>query len=466
MKIAAFSVVLFVANSISLGSIFCNAFSPTSVTWRMAGIAKNQHLEKNTACFFANHDEDQHEKHNILAQIGKGVASAALALSLSFNAMGPIQTVEPAFASDGKSIALCLLNKCKLPLAKCITNPNCLANVVCINLCNGKDDETGCQIKCGDKFDNPVIGEFNKCAVSDMECVPRRADDGSYPIPSDDKMVKSLDTKIWNGKWFITAGQNELFDIFPCQVHFFTETAPGKFYGKLNWRIIEPDGEYFTRDAIQAFVQDPQNPAHLINHDNEYLHYQDDWYVIDYEYDNNKDGVPPFVFVYYRGSNDAWDGYGGAVVYTRDSKLPPELIPRLKIAAQKANNWDWDKDFTLTDNTCTEITEGDRVMMREKFAGKVALQTEKQLQAAAVKVRNNASNNVKAQKLFIEDELGQAEKAAETLATKSIEFEKEIVKDVVKVEKEIVDDISKVEKEIVKDVEEVEKEVIGIFQRK
>ena len=105
-------------------------------------------------------------------------------------------------------------------------------------------------------------------------------------------------------------------------------------------------------------------------------------------------------------------------------------------------------------------------MMREQFAGNVALQTEKQLQAAAVKVRNNASNNVKAQKLFIEDELGQAEKAAETLAAKTIDFEKEIVKDVVNVEKEIVEDITKVEKEIVKDVEEVEKEVIGIFKRK
>ncbi len=59
----------------------------------------------------------------------------------------------------------------------------------------------------------------------------------------------------------------------PNQVHFFTVTN-GKLYGKLNWRITEPDGEFFTRDTVQRFVQDPEKPAILYNHDNEYLHYQ------------------------------------------------------------------------------------------------------------------------------------------------------------------------------------------------
>lgn len=44
--------------------------------------------------------------------------------------------------------------------------------------------------------------------------------------------------------------------------------------GKLNWRIKEPDGEFFTRDVVQTFSQDPENPAHLVNKDNEYLHYR------------------------------------------------------------------------------------------------------------------------------------------------------------------------------------------------
>eukprot|EP00804_Cyclotella_cryptica_P029013 CCRYP_005215-RA/>CCRYP_005215-RA protein AED:0.30 eAED:0.30 QI:0/-1/0/1/-1/1/1/0/268 len=162
-----------------------------------------------------------------------------------------------------------------------------------------------------------------------------KPDDGSYPVPPKEVLVQSFDTKLWNGRWYITAGQNKLFDTFPCQVHFFTETAPGKFFGKLNWRIEEPDGEFFTRDALQRFVQDPANPAHLINHDNEYLHYKDDWYIVDYAADDNKEGVPPFAFVYYRGENDAWVGYGGAVIYTRDSKLPESLLP-LREAAKKS----------------------------------------------------------------------------------------------------------------------------------
>mmetsp|Transcript_16331 Transcript_16331/g.23147 ORF Transcript_16331/g.23147 Transcript_16331/m.23147 type:complete len:477 (-) Transcript_16331:86-1516(-) len=389
---------------------------------------------------------------DIFERVGKIAASSLLAVTLSFSAFTApfpngevISTVPSAQAADGAAIGLCLLKKCRLPLAKCITNPNCLANVICINTCNGKEDEEGCQVECGNTFENDVVGEFNKCAVSDMSCVPQKQDDGSYPVPANDVLVQKFDTKLWNGRWYITAGQNKLFDIFDCQVHFFTETEPGKFFGKLNWRIEEPDGEFFTRDAIQEFYQDPKQPAHLINHDNDYLHYQDDWYIIDYAEDDNKEGVPPFAFVYYRGENDAWVGYGGVVVYTRDSKLPESLLPRLREAAKKVN-FDFDKDFELTDNTCKTMEKGEEIVLREKFAGKMAIQTEKQLQQQAVLARTAASNAVST-------EINVAEKAI-------VDFEKEIAKDVLSVEKEIVKDVVNLEKEVVKDVVNIEKEVV------
>lgn len=214
-------------------------------------------------------------------------------------------------------------------------------------------------------------------------------------------------------------------------MHFFTETEPGKFFGKLNWRVSEPDGEFFTRDALQEFYQDPKDPSHLINHNNEYLHYKDDWWVIDYEYDNNDKGLPPFAFVYYRGSNDAWDGYGGVVVYTRAAALPTELIPRLRDAAKKVN-FDFDKDFIITDNSCpAELSAGEKVLLREKFAGNVVLQTEKQLQAAATKVRGNAVNSVKAQKIYFDNGFASADTAFKTLEKNLVEFEDEIAKTVV-----------------------------------
>ena len=148
--------------------------------------------------------------------------------------------------------------------------------------------------------------------------------------------------------------------------------------------------------------------------------------------------------------------------------LPPELVPRLREAAKKVN-FDWDKDFSLTDNTCTEMTDGERTLLREKFAGNAVIQTEKQVQAAAVRVRGNAVNSAK-------KEVGQAEIALEELGAKAVEFEKEavkdaimveevIVKDVVKIEEEIVKDVVKIEKEIVKDIQEVEKEIVGVFRK-
>jgi violaxanthin de-epoxidase len=399
-----------------------------------------------------------------------GTVAMAILLATCTMTQLPATATAAADTTAASQTLTCLLQKCRLPLAKCIANPKCLLNVACINTCNGRSDEIECQIQCGDKFENKVVGEFNKCAVSDMDCVKQKPDDGSYPVPKPAAVVESFDTnKFFKGRWYITAGQNPLFDIFPCQVHFFELTGKNSFVGKLNWRIEEPDGEYFTRDALQAFVQDPAQAGHMLNHDNEYLHYQDDWWIIDYEYDNNDKKVPPFAFVYYRGSNDAWDGYGGVVVYTRVSKLPDSLKPRLRAAAAKVN-MDYDKDFSATDNTCPTQSTDEKTMLREQFAGKVALQTEQQLQAAATRFRGNAVNSVKAQKLFFNSETSAVEKAFLKLDdnTKAFEdevvkakaFEKEVVKDAQKLEGEVVKDAGKLEKEVVKSANKLEKEVV------
>lgn len=400
-----------------LPAVFCIAASVGCAT----AFAPSHGVQSRNSLLRMSFQQDPSNENDLARLISHGLKSTMLAVGIS---MATLSSPVPAVATDSAAIVSCLFSKCQLPLAKCIANPKCLANVVCINTCNGRDDEIECQIKCGDLFENEVVGEFNKCVVSDMGCVPQKPDEGIYPVPDKSQLVQKFDTKLWNGRWYISAGQNALFDIFPCQVHFFSETSPGTFYGKLNWRVEEPDGEFFTRDAIQQFVQDKENPAHLINHDNEYLHYKDDWYIVDYEYDDNKDGVPPFAFVYYRGSNDAWDGYGGAVVYTRDAQLPESLLPRLRTAAKKVG-FDFDKEFTLTDNSCPATGGENALVLREKFAGKVLLNTEESVRAQAIRLRGNALNSVKAQKVFFSNEGEAAEKAFGSLSESLQQFEKE-----------------------------------------
>lgn len=41
-----------------------------------------------------------------------------------------------------------------------------------------------------------------------------------------------------------------------------------------------------------------------------------------------------YISVYYRGRNDAWDGYGGAFLYTRSLILPDSIVPEIKRAAK------------------------------------------------------------------------------------------------------------------------------------
>ena len=115
-------------------------------------------------------------------------------------------------------------------------------------------------------------------------------------------------------------------------------------------------------------------------------------------------------------------------MYTRAASLPKSLLPRLRQAAAKVN-FDFDKDFTLTDNSCpAELSEDEKLILREQFAGKVALQTEQQLQAAATRFRGTAANSIKAQKIFFEDRSTQAQQAFTELAEKVEQFEKEVTK--------------------------------------
>lgn len=132
------------------------------------------------------------------------------------------------------------------------------------------------QIKCGDLFENSVVDEFNECAVSRKKCVPQKSDLGEFPVPDPAILVKSFNLKDFNGKWYISSGLNPSFDTFDCQLHEF-HTESNKLIGNLSWRIRTPDGGFFTRSAMQRFFQDPIHPGILYNHDNEYLHYKDDW---------------------------------------------------------------------------------------------------------------------------------------------------------------------------------------------
>lgn len=285
---------------------------------------------KTTVCR-AETDSDRQQ-----SQIFGAVTGIALSLTLA-------TTPFSAQASDAAAVGSCLLKSCQTALATCLADAQCVENLVCLQLCNGVEDETACQIKCGDKYADKAIETFTSCAVSEKKCVPQRVDTDAYPVPPDCSLVTNFDTSDFQGRWFITAGLNPLFDIFDCQEHYFASPEPGKLFGKINWRIPKGDNDFIERSTMQRFVQTPENPARLLNHDNEYLHYEDDWYVLAWKPDS-------YALIYYKGQNDAWKGYGGATLYTRSATIPPEIIPEVSAAAERAG-LDWNK-FTVTDNTC------------------------------------------------------------------------------------------------------------------
>jgi len=284
-------------------------------------------------------------------------------------------------------VAPCLLSKCQLPLAKCILDPSCAADLTCVIACSGRPDESSCQINCGNNFEDDTVVKFNECALSAKKCVPQRPDKGAvpgdpkwdpvkgrYPVPPPESVSDDFEVAKMSGRWYITAGLNPLFDTFDCQVHFFEGMAPkenslGRLVGKINWRINEVDGEFISKSTVQSFVQ--TKPGVLENHGNEYLHYQDDWYVLDHG--DEEDPENGFVLIYYRGQNDAWAGYGGGTLYTRAKTVPPQILERVRAATAKAKV-PYDKYWKVTDNSCP--VEGDPAKLRAQYAERLIEQAE------------------------------------------------------------------------------------------
>lgn len=108
--------------------------------------------------------------------------NAVLAAGIVAGAVGG--SPDMSQAADTVKVGKCLLQSCQKELAECILNPKCLANVICLNTCNNRPDEAECQIKCGDTFENEVVGRFNTCAVSQKKCVPQKQSEGEYPLPA------------------------------------------------------------------------------------------------------------------------------------------------------------------------------------------------------------------------------------------------------------------------------------------
>eukprot|EP00879_Flechtneria_rotunda_P017386 GHRR01018215.1.p1 GENE.GHRR01018215.1~~GHRR01018215.1.p1 ORF type:complete len:230 (+),score=56.59 GHRR01018215.1:2588-3277(+) len=189
-----------------------------AVVQRLHGHCRPACASRRVAAPVAHMDDAQQQDimDNHFESIKRGCMTLAAVGTLL--AAPAVITPGGAFAADTVKVGSCLLQKCQLQLARCLGDPQCLQNIICLQTCNTAEDEAACQIRCGDLYGDKAVDTFNACAVSDQKCVPQRQDEGLYPVPPDCALDNGFDLNNFQGRWFITAGQNPLFDIFDCQV--------------------------------------------------------------------------------------------------------------------------------------------------------------------------------------------------------------------------------------------------------
>lgn len=101
------------------------------------------------------------------AQLGSGPEAAGA--SLKQRATASVAAVllllaPPATALDQAKVGACLFESCVTELSRCLADEKCAESLVCLNKCNGAPDESGCQIRCGDLYNDKVVRDFNACA--------------------------------------------------------------------------------------------------------------------------------------------------------------------------------------------------------------------------------------------------------------------------------------------------------------
>ena len=368
--------------------------------------------------------------HRVAAGATAFAACAALSLAPPGGAIASLakDLVDPRQVESGK----CLLSRCQLELAECLLDEKCAESLVCLNTCFGQPDEADCQIKCGDLYASKAVQTFNTCAITTNDCVKQKQDTGEYPVPPLDALATGFDATVFGEarRWYIVAGLNKDFDVFDCQEHFFDAPDPDHMAVKINWRINRPNGQFYERSDVQTFYADDATRSVMHNNGNEYLHYQDDWYVPGF-----KRGE--YVFVYYRGTNDAWDGYGGAVVYSTSPSLKQEYVPELEALASKVGVKF--SDFVVTDNSCKPAPElrfskiadldtlGDDVLVAEREIGRDVRRASRIVGKEARVVAKEVGKDARAVERAVERDIVAVEREVEKdLAYESRAFKDEV----------------------------------------
>jgi violaxanthin de-epoxidase len=227
-----------------------------------------------------------------------------------------------------------------------------------------------CQMRCGDLYKptnstSKVIDKFSECVIANHHCVPQKV--STCPLPA--KTVDAFNMSDMAGVWYATRGLNPMFDCFDCQRHEFSIDASSPdnkpFHADLAYKVktalncTEGSCIYIDREVHNHYSQDPAQPAHLANHNNTdpaLLGYADDWYVISSSAGATSATDPAaYVLIYYCGTNDAWDGFQGAVLYTRTAT--EQLTPAATAAVNAAMVATKVPGFTALDNLCTPSSQ-------------------------------------------------------------------------------------------------------------
>ena len=238
---------------------------------------------------------------------------------------------------------VCMAAHCTKQSAACFAESMCSKNVGCASECFSKWDEDktpekiavqNCTGICTFSYNSKAYNDFMQC-LGEHSCITFPSIPSTCRAPQNITILKEVPISEIMGDWWVVRGHNPVYDCYPCQSNRFKfHNSTALIYNPL-YQVYLANGSLslINQTGFLNTATTAQKGYSIVFDDAGFGNFET-WWVIDKAEDNS------YYLIYYCGNVLQWN-FEGAIVFTKDGKLPDAAIPAITASYKKATGLDF-----------------------------------------------------------------------------------------------------------------------------
>ncbi|KAJ0985570.1 hypothetical protein J5N97_003926 [Dioscorea zingiberensis] len=263
--------------------------------------------------------------------------------------------------SKGFSTLSCMLKNCASEVMNCLLDPNCRKALQCLNTCSPTDQV--CNYRCIASYESEYLEAFSLCVLEKNNCLELDAEIPIKPFvaPLSAFRGESLSHEVaedlfvgWLGEldwsWRVVAGQNPMYDQFPCQYQlFYRGKSRSAIWYEPVFQVITLEGKLVWRRRRYRVLRATVPGTFFFSVLDNGVVSKEFWTIVDV-----CDDLSWGLFHYSGAARAAGQAYTGAVLVSPDGMYPHEMGgQRLISALEKCGIREWEL-FDVDNCSCVD----------------------------------------------------------------------------------------------------------------